>query len=426
MLRPIAGCWRLAAIAALAALSLAGSARGEQAAPAPPVESTEESIAALAAELASLRGIAAPGELDVVVAEPEEIRARISALAERAERANRQVRRDRAIARFGLPGGEPGEVPGEVPGESKDELAYFDEQAGRLYVVRGAGDEPAVVREVARAVLGRHVERDSIVAAARTRDAAAARWALWEGDAAAMALARSMARGAGLAWGAPATETMLRGAGESRFQRGEAATSAYRAGLSFLAHHLRHQPWSRIDVMYQRPPRSTSHVLHPELYERYERPRTIAAKGVGLDRFYRLVYDDVQGELELRNWLIANGVSAERAARAARGWRGDRLAVYAPVSRLGGAWSDLGVLKTSWRTEIDAVEFFEAAARALASLAGGAPVASGGDRVEYRSPGGDHFTVERRGDAVVVLAGSLSSWQDDIRRAVWAWGSESP
>jgi hypothetical protein len=403
----------IAGVAAAALVAVSAVARADAG-----DDDAEARVDVLARELAALRGVELREPIDrQIVPQADLCRRLLARLEPRA-----------APGAFALPSGGAG---GEL-GLAAAWRGYYDAAERRIYLsdrARLRGE--ALARDVARAVQDRHVDRRAFLRAAASADERAARLGLVEGAAAALVVERAMVRsGGGILWGDASLERLVQsfGAGAQAAERRLAGLSAsvreralfpYRDGLAFVARIRRHHPWSRVDEVYERPPLSTAHILHPERYERYERPYRIERGGVGLEGMYRRVDDDVLGELGLRTWLIERGVPRGRAARAADGWGGDRFAVYAPPRLLAGVWPELAVSVSAWRTELDAVEFTEAAARALAELSGGAAPARDGRRVLYRSDAGPVFWLERRGPVVVVAVGALAGLEDATGEAVW-------
>jgi hypothetical protein len=84
--------------------------------------------------------------------------------------------------------------------------------------------------------------------------------------------------------------------------------------------------WSAVDVAWRRPPETTEQLLHLDKYDARELGESIAvppAPGPG----WVSIYDDIFGEEGLRI-AVEEGVPAKSAAAAARGWAGDRVALF--------------------------------------------------------------------------------------------------
>lgn len=383
---------------------------------------SEERVRALAGELADLRGRPLGDDIEgrLVRADGLGEGARELASAGPARGADGAA----FLARFGF-APEGGPAPHRVFEGARG--GFYDLRAGRLYAGRDAAG-PGLAWSVARAVRDADVGAASFLAAAESADARAARRAVFEGDAAVLALERELGReGLGVPWGSRAAVDLLRRLGDDGGGAGGAweadALFPYREGAAFVARLRRSQPWSAIDALYERPPLSTSHILHPERYERYDRPLAIRRGRVGPAELYELAYDDVRGELGLKVWLMQRGLERARAARAAAGWAGDRLAIYRPPAEAGGMWPELAVSYSAWASEIDAAEFFEAASRALDAGETRRVASAGDEHFAFASGALERSWVERRGAEVVVGLGALSAWEDAIRRAVWeSWG----
>ena len=399
-----------------------------------------EQIRGLAEELAELRGISLRGPIDGQVLPEDALVDRMRQVAARSDEEGQAAGVTRALARLGA-----AEASAPFRGTLAWEAApsahqgFYDPYERRLYVRNDAAhSDRALVWGVARAVHDQHVDWQTFLGEAGNSDEFVARRALLEGDAVALALEQGMRReGVGIVWGNDAVTGMLRqlGRGDEGGPLSEAPADLrerllfpYREGTAFIARARRHGAWSAIDDMYDRPPLSTSHILHPERYERYERPRVVEPGDIGPDRVYRSVYDDVSGELGLKTWLAARGVSRQRAARAADGWAGDRLVVYAPPGPFSLVWSDLAISYSTWHTEIDAVEFFEAGATALASLAGGAGAAHPEeDRIVYELGDYESAWIERRGEDVIFVLGAMPSFAESLPDVLWdSWAVERP
>jgi len=203
------------------------------------------------------------------------------------------------------------------------------------------------------------------------------------------------------------------------------------AGLKFIAYFRRSETWKRIDRMYKKPPLATEHILHPTKYETYERPDVVrAAKPAAVGPLVSR-YDNVSGELGLLIWLRQHGVATERANIAAAGWGGDRVVIYAPAASSPASSqaatvdpaTAIAVNYTVWDHSADAIEFFEAAGDALASLSGVEPASRSATRIVYQpTDSSASSSVERRGDAVVLIIGAPAdkTQGDALRSQVWS------
>lgn len=145
----------------------------------------------------------------------------------------------------------------------------------------------------------------------------------------------------------------------------------YTGGQAFVASLVANGGEAAVDAAFRDPPDSTAQVLHPDLYLHHVAPVAVnlpahiaAALGAG----WHELATDTLGELQLRTWLEADGVSTKTAEAAADGWAGDRLAILAgPNGQLALA------IRVRWTTAADATAFVAAATTALQK----APVGSG-------------------------------------------------
>jgi hypothetical protein len=170
----------------------------------------------------------------------------------------------------------------------------------------------------------------------------------------------------------------------------------YDQGLRFVVHFRRHHPWRRIDALFKKPPLSTEQVLHPAKYDDYERPDEITEKPLPALAGRPLWYKNVFGELTLRTWLRQHGAAEAASSKAVAGWGGDRMVVYGPPD---GGGAPIAISHSVWDEEADAIEFHEAASAAFAKL--------------------EQFSIERRGEAVVLLVGVPADQADALRADVF-------
>jgi hypothetical protein len=138
----------------------------------------------------------------------------------------------------------------------------------------------------------------------------------------------------------------------------------YLQGLLFVRAAKLRGGWAGVSALYEALPASTEQVLWPEKYfETRDRPTPVTLPDVShtLGRGWRRIDTNVLGELGCRVEL-ERALPAAAAFEAARGWDGDRYALY--EKRAGEtALVSLSV----WDTEKDAVDFEEAWSRVLLS-----------------------------------------------------------
>jgi len=117
-----------------------------------------------------------------------------------------------------------------------------------------------------------------------------------------------------------------------------------------------------IDAAYQRPPRSSAEILHPEELYLANPPFQPVAVEIphpdlnGVAPYYLNTAGEFGTYIALRSWL-----NMDEAAQASEGWAGDRYAIWAGEAGYG----DHVLWKTVWRTPQDAKAFFDLFRRVL-------------------------------------------------------------
>ena len=131
----------------------------------------------------------------------------------------------------------------------------------------------------------------------------------------------------------------------------------YLYGAGFVAALLKGRSWKTLDAGYQSLPASTEQIMHPEKFLVRDNPVKIEmpdlAGSLGPD--WKRADADVNGEF---GYLVALAeFIPKRAARtAAAGWGGDRYTLYENTATGAVVLAQY----TTWDTEIDAKEFFDA------------------------------------------------------------------
>jgi hypothetical protein len=109
----------------------------------------------------------------------------------------------------------------------------------------------------------------------------------------------------------------------------------YQQGLEFVRRYYERDGWPGVDALWQDPPVSTEHILHPPRYEAGDQPLVVARPALTdtLGSGWRQLDSSVNGE-----WytylILAYGDDPEArldettAARAAEGWGGDGYTVF--------------------------------------------------------------------------------------------------
>jgi hypothetical protein len=248
-------------------------------------------------------------------------------------------------------------------------------------------------------------------------DAAAARHALVEGDGIAVMIEVMLARrGAKVDWANPLIATAIEksmsapgiasdGLDSAPLAIREAMLFPYRAGFGFIAALRRRRPWSAVDAAFARPPRSTEQILHPERYLADDPPIPIDVRVPAALPGFAIAHSTVWGELGFGLWLRSRGVDERTADEAAAGWGGDRAVVLA---RPGDRRIDraVGIARTEWDTEADAIEAAEAAGKALADLVVGGTIDRSDNRMRLFGIDGAVSWIERKGPSLVIVVGA--------------------
>lgn len=136
----------------------------------------------------------------------------------------------------------------------------------------------------------------------------------------------------------------------------------YGAGQAFVLPIQTSGGWDAVNALYDRMPRSTEQILHPDKYRSGEDPVDVqlpATLAADMGDGWTESIQDTFGEFQMRTWLNEAKVQSAIASAAAAGWGGDRLAVLQGPD----AWAV--VMKTTWDTDKDASEFQQAAGDAV-------------------------------------------------------------
>lgn len=131
----------------------------------------------------------------------------------------------------------------------------------------------------------------------------------------------------------------------------------YLGGALLMGSLYRTGGYPLVNAVYQRPPRTTEQVLHPEKYLMGELATPVAVPALPAD--FTNVASGQMGELQVKTLLRAcNGPDAARVAAA--GWGGDAFVIGKRDRVVLMLWA------TTWDSEQDAIEF----ERAIAATAG--------------------------------------------------------
>lgn len=174
----------------------------------------------------------------------------------------------------------------------------------------------------------------------------------------------------------------------------------YQNGAIFTASLFQQGGWPAVDRAYANPPTTTEQVMHPEKYLAGEGAKPVQAPDVAaaLGASWALWDQDVLGELGALTYL-QNGLTLDRATRAATGWGGDQLALYRSAE---GKHALVAV--TEWDSAQDAMEFFDAL-RSLQNMRPGVKV-TGSTETRLAWSGGSRFgRADVKGTRVAMVIG---------------------
>jgi hypothetical protein len=131
----------------------------------------------------------------------------------------------------------------------------------------------------------------------------------------------------------------------------------YLYGAGFVGAVLKSRSWTGLDSSYVTLPTSTEQIMHPERFLNRDDPVKIEVPELtgALDSDWKKVDGDVNGEF---GYLVtlAEFIPKRAAKLAAAGWGGDRYALYENTATGALFLAQF----TTWDTENDAREFFEA------------------------------------------------------------------
>jgi len=187
----------------------------------------------------------------------------------------------------------------------------------------------------------------------------------------------------------------------------------YLQGMVFCARLTNAEGWPGIDTAYHNIPLSTEQILHPEKYrDQPDPPTEIDLGALAAPDGWKERTRNVMGEMQI-GILLKNQKASKTAAA---GWDGDRFALFeSPDGKLGIVW------RSTWDSEADAREFFNAYAKYQKSRFGGDDVTPD-STVITREKDGFGYSLEVRGPDVVAVEGFA---KDDLARlAQAAWNAK--
>jgi len=398
---------------------------------------------AVAREVARVRGLPLKRPIPNEVVDRDELRARLRKMAAEDKTAAESAAEGFALERWGMipPGTDYEAMLVDVLTEQI--AGYYDPDTKKLAISKSAGDDPVwaemvLVHELDHGLQDQAFDLNRFEDLPSSEgDAAAARHALVEGDGIALMIEVMVARRrAKVDWTSPQVAAMIENSmsvpdtGDNLDQAPlairEAMVFPYRAGFAFVAALRRRHPWSAVDAAFARPPKSTEQILHPARYLADEPPISIEAKLPAALPGFAIVHATVWGELGFDLWLRSHGVDERGAAEAAAGWGGDRVIVLARPGEQRAARA-VGIARTEWDTEADAIEAAEAAGKALDEAVVGGTTLRSATRLQRFGLDGTVSWIERKGSSLVIVIGAPVWSAATLATEVWtATGIAAP
>jgi hypothetical protein len=182
----------------------------------------------------------------------------------------------------------------------------------------------------------------------------------------------------------------------------------YLYGAGFVGAVLRSRWWKGLDSTYLTLPSSTEQIMHPERFLDRDEPVKVDIPDLTgvLGADWKRVDSDVNGEF---GYLVALAefIPKQAAKVAAAGWGGDRYALY--ENKVSGAV--ILAQFTTWDTEKDAREFFEAYADRTGKRYKPGKEVEFGPQLRVSDTGEGLASMELRGNDVVMIEGAGSREQ---------------
>ena len=390
---------------------------------------------AVAREVAKIRGLPLKHAIPNEVVDKDELRERLVKMASDGKTVAQTAAEGLALERWGMipPGTDYGKLVIDL---LTDQIAgYYDPETKKLTISKSAGDDASWAEMVLAHELDHGLQDQSFDLKKfedlpdSEGDAALARHALVEGDGIALMLEVMLVRNhAPIPWGNPeiadaiAKAMATPGNGDSLDKAPlalrEAMIFPYREGFSFVAALRQRQPWAAVDAAFVRPPKSTEQIIHPERYQADDLPIPIALAVPASLPDRAIAESTVWGELGFDLWLRSHGVDAAMAAQAAAGWGGDRTVVLARSGDPAAAHA-IGISRSEWDSEPDAIEAFEAGGRALADTVVGATIERTATRTTYLGLDGTMSWIERKGPSLAIVLGAPAYAAAALAPEVW-------
>jgi len=178
----------------------------------------------------------------------------------------------------------------------------------------------------------------------------------------------------------------------------------YSFGYSFCTGIMRHWGLDGLDYIYDHPPLSTRQIMHPEkCWEWRDLPVQVSLAET-LPGGWKRLTDDTVGEAGMAALLGSQLKNLDRGLRLARGWEGDRAALYqGPRGARLLAWA------SSWDSPSAAQRFARACAQERTRVHQATLARRPDRRLAWTRPDGDAGIVRCEGKRVLLLETDLPS-----------------
>jgi hypothetical protein len=295
-------------------------------------------------------------------------------------------------------------------------LGYYDPKTRQFYLadwIEFDGQQPVIAHELTHALQDQHFD---LLRFEHWRkgdaDAELAAHALVEGDATwlmTLYVLKDPRRLVGMMKSVGTTSTQKIDSAPRALR--ESLVFPYEQGMAWVRQLYTRGGWKAVDAAFKDLPQSTEQIMHAEKYFAHEAPVKVEVPDLSraLGAGWRRIAADVNGEWGYYQ-ILDQFLNDEKVSRAAAaGWGGDRYALYENAR----THETFLVQSTTWDTEQDAREFFDAYCKRTQRRNGTqddhACVKTTGDDpthvTSYTSEGRSTDITERLGSRVFILEG---------------------
>jgi hypothetical protein len=189
----------------------------------------------------------------------------------------------------------------------------------------------------------------------------------------------------------------------------------YLSGASFIQKLVEQSSWQKVSQAYQNLPESTEQILHPEKYLQKESPVKVTqpdlAASPGKD--WKSSDIDVLGEFTYY-LILSQFLSKSEAQRAAAGWGGDQAVFYDRAVE-----GDVIVLQSTWDTEKDATELFNAYISRTQKRYSTAKLITDESNLKVYETTEGQVLIEQRQKDIVIVEGATAAQLKSVRAQLW-------